>query len=247
MGVTMSDNVKRSMTGEALLNATEQSVSLVREDGQFVLRVGEGQLAERVLTRTVKGEKVETGSVERVYEFRRLKAQLEEGEEGRALLVNPDGKADTIERVTFKVVTVDSARLQAQRDAKQGRAVVAEFKKAVGITKVKSFVGAKLTVTEAQEWIEGKRTWSGRVFANLPVETQEKCREALTGFVNKPVKLTQADVLEQLAKMAEANGVLTPELKAQVEAVKAEAAKKAQAKELKAKEAAMAATVTVTV
>lgn len=241
----MSDNVKRSMTGEALLDATEQSVSLVREDGEFVLRVADGQLAERALTRTVKGEKVETGSVERVYEFRRKKAQLEAGE--GALLVNPDGKADTIERVMLKVVTVDSARLQAQRDAKQGRAVVAEFKKAVGITKVKSFVGAKLTVTEAQEWIEGKRTWSGRVFANLPVETQEKCREALAGFVNKPVKLTQADVLERLAAMAEANGVLTDELRVQVEAVKAEAAKKAQAREARAKEVAMAATVTETV
>ena len=241
----MSDNVKLSMTGEALLNATEQSVSLVREDGEFVLRVAEGQLAERVLTRTVKGERVETGSVERVFEFRRKKAQLEAGE--GALLVNPDGKADTIERVMLKVVTVDSARLQAQRDAKEGRAVVAEFKKAVGITKVKSFVGAKLTVAEAQEWIAGSRTWSGRVFANLPAETQEKCREALMEFVNKPVKLTQADVLERLAAMAEASGVLTPELKVQVEAVKAEAAKKAQAREARAKEGELAATVTTTV
>ena len=88
----MSENAKRSMTGEALLDATEQSVSLVRGDGEFVLRVADGQLAERALTRTVKGEKVETGSVERVYEFRRKKAQLEAGE--GALLVNPDGTAE---------------------------------------------------------------------------------------------------------------------------------------------------------
>ena len=57
----MSDNVKLSMTGEALLDATEQSVSLVREDGEFVLRVAEGQLAERALTRTVKARRLRPG------------------------------------------------------------------------------------------------------------------------------------------------------------------------------------------